>query len=62
MCKPQIEAALVRNAQLESHNILVSTLTGGEVTLTGKVGSWAESRQVEHACWAAPASPACSTS
>jgi osmotically-inducible protein OsmY len=49
-----IEAALVRNAQLESHNISVSTLTGGGITLTGKVGSWAESRQAEHACWAAP--------
>jgi osmotically-inducible protein OsmY len=49
-----IEAALVRNAQLESHHISVSTLTGGGVTLTGKVGSWAESRQAEHACWAAP--------
>lgn len=49
-----IEAALVRNAQLESHQICVSTVNRGEVTLTGKVGSWAESRQAEHACWAAP--------
>ena len=51
--KDAIRAALVRNAQLESENILVSTHAGGGITLTGKVSSWAESRQAEHACWAA---------
>lgn len=49
-----IQAALVRNAQLESRNICVTTHAGGDVTLTGQIGSWAESRQAEHACWAAP--------
>lgn len=52
--KDAIRDALVRNAQLESEHIFVTAHAGGEVTLTGKVGSWAESRQVEHACWAAP--------
>lgn len=52
--KAAIEAAILRNAQLESDSISVSVQAGGGVTLTGKVGSWAESRQAEHACWAAP--------
>ena len=52
--KAAIRDALVRNAQLESEQISVTAQAGGGVTLTGTVGSWAESRQVEHACWAAP--------
>jgi osmotically-inducible protein OsmY len=52
--KTSIREALVRNAQLESDQIGVTAHAGGGVTLTGTVGSWAESRQAEHACWAAP--------
>jgi len=52
--KAAITAAFVRNARLESRHITVTVDSGGGATLEGTVRSWAESRQAEHACWAAP--------
>jgi osmotically-inducible protein OsmY len=48
-----IGAALSRNAQLASRTIGV-TVDDGFVTLRGLVDSWAERRQAESVCWAAP--------
>jgi osmotically-inducible protein OsmY len=52
--KAAISAALVRSAQLQSKHVGVITDESGGVTLRGSVSSWAEYRQAEHACWAAP--------
>jgi osmotically-inducible protein OsmY len=49
-----ITAALVRNAQLEGHEITVVAGPGGQVTLAGTVGAAAESRSAQHAAWSAP--------
>lgn len=52
--KAAITAAFVRNARLDSRHLTVTIDGGGRATLEGTVRSWAESRQAEHACWAAP--------
>ena len=52
--KGVIGAALGRSAQLAGRTIGVTADATGSVTLRGTVGSWSESRQAEHACWAAP--------
>jgi osmotically-inducible protein OsmY len=50
--KAMIEAALGRNAELESHKIMVH-VNGAEVTLRGIVRSWNERRQAGRIAWAA---------
>jgi osmotically-inducible protein OsmY len=50
--KDAIEAAILRNAQLDSREITVA-VAGGEMTLRGTVGSWAERRQAEYVAWCA---------
>lgn len=49
-----IEAALLRNAHLESDRVTVTTDVTGVVTVTGRVQSPSERRQAENVCWAAP--------
>jgi osmotically-inducible protein OsmY len=51
--KHRIEDALKRSAEIESNNIRVE-VSGGKVTLEGKVSSWYERGVAERAAWAAP--------
>ncbi|RFB76450.1 BON domain-containing protein [Methylovirgula sp. 4M-Z18] len=51
--KHRIEDALKRNAELEAGGICVM-VSGGKVTLDGKVRAWRERRVAEQAAWAAP--------
>ena len=48
-----VAAALLRNAQLESHRIDV-TVSGTEIRLTGHVASWAARHEAENAAWCTP--------
>ena len=50
--KTAIEAAVLRNAQLDSREITID-VNGGEVTLGGTVRSFAERRQAEYVAWSA---------
>jgi osmotically-inducible protein OsmY len=50
--KAEIEAAILRNAQLDSREITVD-VDGGEVTLRGNVPSWADGHQAEYVAWSA---------
>ena len=52
--KNDIEAAFVRNAQVESHNLTVTADGQGSVTLEGHVNTWNERSQAEHLAWSAP--------
>jgi osmotically-inducible protein OsmY len=51
--KHRVEDALKRNAELEADGIRVA-VTGGKVTLEGKVRAWHERGVAERAAWAAP--------
>ena len=51
--KKRIEDALKRNAEVEAKGIDV-TVSGGKVTLDGKVHTWAERSATVRAAWAAP--------
>jgi osmotically-inducible protein OsmY len=51
--KARIEQALKRNAEIDANHITVEA-EGGKVILRGKVRSWAERQQAEHAAWRAP--------
>ncbi len=49
----QILAALERNAEVEADRITV-VVSGGKVTLGGRVDAWTEREAVERAAWSAP--------
>lgn len=51
--KKRIEDAFRRDAELESQGIRVE-VSGGSVTLKGKVHTWSERRAAERAAWSAP--------
>jgi osmotically-inducible protein OsmY len=51
--KTQIEAALLRHAQLDANNIRVN-VSGDRVMLSGNVPSWAEREAAERAAWGSP--------
>ena len=51
--KSRIEAALRRSAELEARRVQVE-VQDGKVVLRGKVHSWTERQEAEHAAWAAP--------
>ena len=49
----KIHDALARHAEREAKHLAI-TVTGSEVTLRGKVHSWAERNAIQGAAWAAP--------
>jgi osmotically-inducible protein OsmY len=52
--KKDIEAAYVRNAQIESRNLGVTADGAGVVILEGYVHTWTERKQAERLAWSAP--------
>lgn len=51
--KKRIEDAFKRDAELDSQGVRVD-VSGGSVTLRGKVHTWSERRAAERAAWSAP--------
>jgi osmotically-inducible protein OsmY len=51
--RAKIEKALKRSAEIDAQHISVEA-ADGKVILKGKVRSWAERQDAEHAAWAAP--------
>lgn len=51
--RAKIGAALERNAEIETKNIDVA-VSGGKVTLSGRVNAWTEREAAERAAWAVP--------
>ena len=51
--RAKIRAALERNAEVEANNVTIS-VSGGKVTLGGRVNAWTEREAIERAAWSAP--------